>query len=96
MTNPVRDGIGRVDGRLLKNRSAALIESIVEGEQMQKVEGIFDNRDAMQRESWVKGELKAQWPAIACADMNQTLTSWERRVLEKPWGYYPNPPLSPK
>jgi len=63
-----------------------------QGEQMQKVEGIFDNRDAMQRESWVKGELKAQWPAIACADMNQTLTSWERRVLEKPWGYYPNPP----
>ena len=96
MTNPLRDGIGRVDGRLLKNRSAALIESIVEGEQMQKVEGIFDNRDAMQRESWVKGELKAQWPAIACADMKQTLTSWERRVLEKPWGYYPNPPLSPK
>ncbi len=30
MTNPLRDGIGRVDGRLLKNRSAALIESIVE------------------------------------------------------------------
>jgi hypothetical protein len=67
-----------------------------QGEQMQKVEGIFDNRATMQRESWVKGEPKAHWPAIACADMNQTLTSWERRVLERPWGYYPDPPFSTK
>lgn len=63
---------------------------------MQKVDGIFDNQDTMQRESWVGGELKAKWPAIACEDMAQTLQHWERRVLEKPWGSYPNPPRPPK
>jgi hypothetical protein len=63
---------------------------------MQKVEGIFDNQDTMQRESWVAGELRAHWPAIACEDMAQTLSQWERRVLEKPWGSYPNPPIPPK
>ena len=59
---------------------------------MKKIEGIFDNRKLMQRESWVAGELKASWPAIACEDMSQTLQQWERRVLEHPWGHYPNPP----
>ena len=63
---------------------------------MQKIEGIFDNQETMQRESWVSGELRAHWPAIACEDMAQTLVPWERRVLEKPWGFYPNPPLAPK
>jgi Sir2 family len=66
------------------------------GEDMQKIEGIFDNQDTMQRESWVAGELRAQWPAIACEDMAQTLLPWERRVLEKPWGSYPNLPRPPK
>jgi len=66
------------------------------GEPMQKIEGIFDNQETMQRESWVAGELRAHWPAIACEDMAQTLVPWERRVLEKPWGFYPNPPLAPK
>lgn len=63
---------------------------------MDKIDGIFDNRKAMQRESWVKGELKATWPAIACEDMDQTLQSWERRILEAPWGTYPNPPNATK
>lgn len=60
---------------------------------MKRLEGIFDNRKAMRRESWVKGELKAHWPAIACEDMDQTLQAWERRILTEPWGHYPNPPL---
>jgi hypothetical protein len=60
---------------------------------MQKVEGIFDNRRTMQRESWVAGELRAHWPAIACEDMAQTWLPWERRVLEKPWGSYPDVPV---
>ena len=63
---------------------------------MQKIEGIFDNQDTMQRESWVAGELKAMWPAIACEDMAQTLVPWERTILEKPWGSYPNLPRPPK
>jgi hypothetical protein len=62
--------------------------------QTRRIEGIFDNRKEMQRESWVNGELRAKWPAIACEDMDQTLQSWERRILEKPWGTYPNPPSS--
>ena len=40
---------------------------------------IFDNRETMQRESWVNGELRGHWPAIACEDMAQTLQYWERR-----------------
>jgi hypothetical protein len=27
-----------------------------------------------------------------CEDMTQTLIPWEREILEKPWGSYPNPP----
>ena len=63
---------------------------------MQKPNGIFDNRDTMQRESWMGGELMGQWPARACGDMSQTLQDWERRVLEKPWGVYPDRPGTPK
>ena len=59
---------------------------------MQKLEGIFDSQETMHRESWVAGERRAQWPAIACEDMAQTLLQWERTVLEKPWGFYPSPP----
>ena len=59
---------------------------------MQKLEGIFDNQETMHRESWVAGERRAQWPAIACEDMAQTLLPWERTVLEKLWGFYPSPP----
>ena len=63
---------------------------------MHKLEGIFDNQESMHRESWVAGQLKHQWPAIACEDMAQTLQLWERGILEKPWGSYPNPPRPAK
>ena len=59
---------------------------------MQKLNGIFDNVDTMQREAWSNGELAGHWPAAMCTDTRQTLTKWERRVLEKPWGTYPHPP----
>jgi hypothetical protein len=59
---------------------------------MQKLNGVFDNRETMQREAWTNGELAGRWPAAMCTDMRQTLTKWERKVLEKPWGAYPNPP----
>jgi len=62
---------------------------------MDKRNGIFDNQETMQRESWVAGELRGQWPAIACEDMSQTLQHWERRVLEQPWGFYPDLPRTP-
>jgi len=52
---------------------------------MQKLNGIFDNRETMQREAWTDGELAGRWPAAMCTDMRQTLTKWERKVLEKPW-----------
>jgi hypothetical protein len=56
---------------------------------MQKVNGVFDNQDTMQREAWIDGEMAAQWPAAMCEDMTQTLLPWEREVLEEPWGFYP-------
>ena len=59
---------------------------------MKELDGIFDNRETMQREAWVTGELRSKWPAIACEDMSQTMQHWERNVLEKPWGYYPDLP----
>lgn len=60
---------------------------------MQKLE-IFDNRETMQREAWTDGELAGQWPAAMCEDLTQTLMPWEIRVIEKPWGSYPNPPVT--
>jgi hypothetical protein len=57
--------------------------------------GVFDNRDTMQREAWIDGEMAAQWPAAMCEDMTQTLLPWERKVLEEPWGFYPDPPRTP-
>ncbi|HVY05671.1 MAG TPA: hypothetical protein VHB46_06805 [Burkholderiales bacterium] len=59
---------------------------------MEKIQGIFDNLETMHRQSWVDGELRREWPAIACEDMAQTLQLWERNILEKPWGSYPNLP----
>ena len=56
---------------------------------MQKLNGVFDNRDTMQREAWIDGEMAVQWPAAMCEDMTQTLLPWEREVLEKPWGLLP-------
>ena len=56
---------------------------------MQKLNGVFDNRETMQREAWTDGELAGQWPAAMCGDVTQTLMPWEIRVLEKPWGSYP-------
>ena len=59
---------------------------------MQKLNGVFDNRDTMQREAWIDGEMAGQWPAAMCGNVVQTVMPWERRALEKPWGSYPNPP----
>jgi len=74
----------------LENRFAIWKEK---GDDVQQLlNGVFDNRDTMQREAWIDGEMAAQWPAAMCEDMTQTLLPWEREVLEKPWGFYPNPP----
>jgi hypothetical protein len=54
--------------------------------------GVFDNRETMQREAWTKGELMGQWPAIRCGDVTQTTAPWERDMLEKPCGSYPPRP----
>lgn len=35
---------------------------------MQKLNGVFDNLDTMQREAWTNGELSGQWPAAMCTD----------------------------
>lgn len=59
---------------------------------MKKLNGVFDNRQTMQRECWIKGELAGQWPAAMCEDMTQTLFPWERKALEERWGFYPSPP----
>jgi hypothetical protein len=60
---------------------------------MQKLNGVFDNRDTMQREAWKDGEIAGQWPAAMCDGATQTLMPWERKVLEEPWGFYPSPPI---
>ena len=59
--------------------------------------GVFDNRDTMQREAWKDGELAAQWPAAMCATFigAETLMPWERKALEDVWGQYPAPPSAP-
>jgi hypothetical protein len=62
---------------------------------MQKLNGVFDNRDTMQREAWIDGEVAGQWPAAMCGNMTQTLRLWELKVLEEPWGFYPNLPRAP-
>ena len=61
---------------------------------MQKLNGVFDNRETMQREAWIDGRLAAQWPSTMCATYlgAATLTLWERKTLEEKWGFYPNPP----
>ena len=59
---------------------------------MQKLSGVFDNRETMHREAWTDGLVTGQWPSAMCTDTRQTLTPWERRIPEKPWGAYPNPP----
>ena len=61
---------------------------------MQKLNGVFDNRDTMQREAWADGVLAGQWHAATCATFlgADTLMPWERRALEQPWGFYPSPP----
>jgi hypothetical protein len=41
----------------------------------------------MQREAWIDGGVAAQWPAAMCDGALQTLTPWERKVLEEPWGF---------
>lgn len=72
-------------GQLLRCREA-------QGDEMQKLNGVFDNRETMQRESWIDGEMAGQWPAAMCDGVLQTLMPWERKALEKPWGFYPSPP----
>ena len=54
-----------------------------------KLNGVFDNLETMQREAWTDGKLAGHWPAAMCDGTLQTLTPWERKVLEKPWGSYP-------
>jgi hypothetical protein len=60
------------------------------------INGIFDNREKMQREAWTGGKIAGRWPAAMCTDSRQTLTKWERKVLEKHWGSYPDVPRAPK
>jgi len=62
------------------------------GNDMQKLNSFFDNRETMQREAWIEGELAGQWPAAMCGSELETVTPWERKVLEKLWAAYPNPP----
>lgn len=59
---------------------------------MQKLNGVFDNRETMQREAWIDGEIAGQWPAAMCGNVAQTVMPWERKALEKLWGAHPNPP----
>jgi len=59
---------------------------------MEKLSGIFDNREAMQRELWVDGELTGQWPAGMCDSGIHSVMPWERKALEARWGFYPNLP----
>ena len=54
--------------------------------------GVFDDRNTMQREAWIDGKIAAQWPATMCEDMAQTLLALERKELEAAWGFYPDPP----
>ena len=61
----------------------------------QNLTGVFDNREMMRREAWRDGQLAGRWPAAMCTDTRQTLTRWERKILEQPWGFYPDLP-SPK
>ncbi len=51
---------------------------------MRKLNGVFDNRETMQREAWSDGEIAAMWPAVMCEDMTQTLIPWERQILRSP------------
>jgi len=58
---------------------------------MRKLDGIFDNLDTMERESWTKGRLMGHWPAARCGDTTQATAPWERDMVVKPWGSYPSP-----
>ena len=53
---------------------------------MQKLTGVFDNRDTMQLEDWTDGVLAGRWHAAMCATFlgADTLMPWERRALEQP------------
>ena len=41
--------------------------------QNMKLDGVFDDREKMQRQAWTRGELAGQWPAAMCTDMRQPL-----------------------
>ena len=62
-----------------------------QGEKMEKLNGVFDNQETMQREAWIDGEMAGQWPAAMCGSTVQAVMPWERQALEKLWGAYPNP-----
>ncbi len=68
------------------------IEGATAGASVRKLDGIFDNRESRQREYWIKGHLAGQWPSHACLTGLTTMTPWERKILEQPWGHYPNAP----
>jgi len=63
---------------------------------MQKLNGVFDNRETMQREVWIDGAIAGRWHAAMCATYLgvDTLMPWQRRALEQPWGFYPNSPMA--
>ena len=46
----------------------------------------------MEREAWIEGKKVNKWPAAWCADGLVTVMPWERKVLEEPWGFYPDTP----
>ena len=49
---------------------------------MKKPNGIFDNRETMQREAWTDGEIASKWPAEMCDSGMHTVMPWERKALE--------------
>ena len=61
---------------------------------MHKLNGVFDNRETMQREAWIDGEIAGQWPAAMCNSGMDTVTPWERKALERPWGSFRDPPAN--
>lgn len=52
-----------------------------------KLSGTFDNRAAMRRESWFRGDLLQ----VRSAENLAVWPSGIRRI--RPWGYYPDTPV---
>ncbi len=54
-----------------------------------ETDGLYDNRELIQREAWQGGRCKAWVHAIQLPDLPGKDTDWTR-----PWGAYPPPPIS--